>query len=404
MDHFAQETCIDCDHNLIRIGGRLYILHDSVTCIKREVKSDAEIIEVNVDSEAFSRDDSNDLRKRSETQSNQQNSNDSEPNSSQKYFIPDIRPKAARGKNSKDTRRSACDICGKLVHTNSLQRHRRTMHSSLGSSLGQFECDICQMQFTKEHYLRQHVRLKHDSNDANKSSEPWDLDSDSGSDSDDVVEISEPPNTDPIALDGDEATTEVVGKDKRKRRRTNADNTCECELCGKRYHVNSLRRHKIVKHHSPDMIVCTMCCKILATPEELAEHTLVCISRRNNQNSRTIGKFQCELCDAVVSRQYSLRKHMLRKHPSEVKIPKRKPMKLASQPAKHKPNQADANRRDFVCHICGTLLGNAMALQRHEIVMHSEAGTNLCSNCMEKFDSAQELAIHRPKCLLRKNH
>ena len=40
LEHFAQETCGECDQKLIRIGGRLYTLHDTVTCIKRELKTE----------------------------------------------------------------------------------------------------------------------------------------------------------------------------------------------------------------------------------------------------------------------------------------------------------------------------------------------------------------------------
>lgn len=34
LEHFAQEKCIECRQNLIRIGGSLYILHDANTCVK----------------------------------------------------------------------------------------------------------------------------------------------------------------------------------------------------------------------------------------------------------------------------------------------------------------------------------------------------------------------------------
>lgn len=34
MDHFEQETCLACDQNLLRIGGNLYVLHGSITCIE----------------------------------------------------------------------------------------------------------------------------------------------------------------------------------------------------------------------------------------------------------------------------------------------------------------------------------------------------------------------------------
>ncbi|XP_055296965.1 zinc finger protein 845-like [Sitodiplosis mosellana] len=40
LEHFAQETCADCNQNLIRIGADLYTLHDTVTCIKRAVKKE----------------------------------------------------------------------------------------------------------------------------------------------------------------------------------------------------------------------------------------------------------------------------------------------------------------------------------------------------------------------------
>ncbi|XP_055298179.1 zinc finger protein 600-like [Sitodiplosis mosellana] len=35
LEHFAQETCADCDENLIRIGGYLYVRHNEATCIKK---------------------------------------------------------------------------------------------------------------------------------------------------------------------------------------------------------------------------------------------------------------------------------------------------------------------------------------------------------------------------------
>ncbi|XP_055297209.1 zinc finger protein 83-like isoform X2 [Sitodiplosis mosellana] len=44
LEHFAQETCTDCDQSLIRIGSNLYTLHNAVTCIKRESKSNVSIL------------------------------------------------------------------------------------------------------------------------------------------------------------------------------------------------------------------------------------------------------------------------------------------------------------------------------------------------------------------------
>lgn len=35
MEHFHHETCLDCNGNLIRIGSKLFALHDNVTCIRK---------------------------------------------------------------------------------------------------------------------------------------------------------------------------------------------------------------------------------------------------------------------------------------------------------------------------------------------------------------------------------
>ncbi|XP_031628865.1 zinc finger protein 816-like [Contarinia nasturtii] len=40
LEHFAQETCMECNQKLLRIGGNLYTLHNAVTCIKRELKTE----------------------------------------------------------------------------------------------------------------------------------------------------------------------------------------------------------------------------------------------------------------------------------------------------------------------------------------------------------------------------
>ena len=45
LEHFAKETCAECNENLIRIGGHLYVRHDDATCIKQ-----VEILEEHVES------------------------------------------------------------------------------------------------------------------------------------------------------------------------------------------------------------------------------------------------------------------------------------------------------------------------------------------------------------------
>lgn len=402
MGHFDHETCVNCDEDLIRIGGKLYILHDDVTCIKRVCNSETGKVDVVVKTETCSQAD----QKLNQSSTNQPNTVERSTIVSSSNLSGSIQSKDIQTKPA-NTNRSACDICGKLVHTNSLQRHRRKMHNL--SNLSDFECKICRMLFTKDCYLRQHIRRMHNSNEAEEFVESFDSEED--------VKILEPIASDPLAIapqlpkkpikrkrvTDNVSTKNTVQHDRdvayKNRRRPDASKSCECDICGEVFHVNSLQRHKIARHSAPGTIVCTMCCKIFATAEALAEHTLLCISRRNKQASRTIGKFQCKICNVIVSRKYSLHKHMQLKHASSADT--------SSEEWKQCENNLNQTRhsdreRDYVCDVCGQVLGNELALQRHQIVMHSEPGTIICSNCLETFDSAGELTTHRQECLMRR--
>lgn len=43
LEHFSQEMCTDCNQNLIRIGSKLYAIHDAVTCVRRDTICDKAI-------------------------------------------------------------------------------------------------------------------------------------------------------------------------------------------------------------------------------------------------------------------------------------------------------------------------------------------------------------------------
>ena len=43
LEHFAQETCTECNENLIRIGAYMYVRHTEATCIKRTVISEENV-------------------------------------------------------------------------------------------------------------------------------------------------------------------------------------------------------------------------------------------------------------------------------------------------------------------------------------------------------------------------
>lgn len=50
LGHFDQETCSDCNQNLIRIGNNLYTLHNTTTCTGRQIQSAGQIESCFVDS------------------------------------------------------------------------------------------------------------------------------------------------------------------------------------------------------------------------------------------------------------------------------------------------------------------------------------------------------------------
>lgn len=43
LNHFKREICEFCDQNLIRIAGALYVLHSSITCIRKHIKEESEV-------------------------------------------------------------------------------------------------------------------------------------------------------------------------------------------------------------------------------------------------------------------------------------------------------------------------------------------------------------------------
>ncbi|XP_031628843.1 zinc finger protein 91-like [Contarinia nasturtii] len=185
LQHFAQETCRDCDQNLIRIGSNLYTLHNAVTCIKVDFKSEEPVeecqqltkqfdeidsipndttlnplfikeIETKPDINALNEQlilmDANNLAESCGTDLKQHENIEPMPYSNHSLG-------ASESKSNQNIESNDCDICGKVFKNQSfLKRHKSITHSAPGH----FQCEPCQIVFTRKDSLRKHNRIKHD--------------------------------------------------------------------------------------------------------------------------------------------------------------------------------------------------------------------------------------------------
>ncbi|XP_031637715.1 zinc finger protein 26-like isoform X2 [Contarinia nasturtii] len=176
LQHFAQETCIECDRNLIRIGSNLYTLHNAVTCIKVNIKTEDpiyqedqhETIDEKIDENDFTAVTSLDSMFAVETKPdlialNEQLMLADENNLVENSKLDSIdTSKAASKSKSNNEKEFKCNICGKVLASNkSLKNHKSITHGAPGH----FPCHLCpNVTLTRKDSLRKHMQLKHDPN------------------------------------------------------------------------------------------------------------------------------------------------------------------------------------------------------------------------------------------------
>lgn len=186
LEHFAQETCFDCDQNLIRIGSNLYTLHNSVTCIKRELKVETSagyefnaearklndngdntpnnttskrILETQVDIKIEPNGVTDQLSGIEENSSQLILSQSSAQQNLSRRNCSRFEPKAPNKEGSK-TDRAPCDICGESFHVNSLGRHKRLIHG--GIECERIKCEVCKKVLRKQSIVA-HMKMQHNS-------------------------------------------------------------------------------------------------------------------------------------------------------------------------------------------------------------------------------------------------
>ncbi|XP_031639859.1 PR domain zinc finger protein 5-like [Contarinia nasturtii] len=193
LQHFAHETCIECDQNLIRIGSDLYTRHNAVTCIKanfakseepsekeyqhansptsQEICNDGDFIgqaqalnPIFIEEMELKPDDLNEqlmLRDNCDSE-HEPHENHIEPTPNLDQFSDSMGVSESTSNQSSETDdRTKCNICNKILSTtNALKTHKLITHSAPGH----FPCQLCNMILTRKDSLRKHMQMKHDPN------------------------------------------------------------------------------------------------------------------------------------------------------------------------------------------------------------------------------------------------
>ncbi|XP_031628851.1 zinc finger protein 880-like [Contarinia nasturtii] len=364
LEHFAQETCAECDQNLIRIGSNLYTLHSAVTCIKTELKieprtatplpsvnysgykteTEDDVTTAASDNEDWSTTFSmikesictDELQVKVEPnneyeQQNVTNDCDWEIEIKPRHLIEvvgeyehgfestqsdsEIKPQNEEQsinsiEENKRNRKSSCEICGKILLTTSLVLHKKTQHAPPGSYI----CRICYKELPNEQELSKHH-------------------------------------------------ADCLSKTRKKVR---------CNDCGKMFNKSTIARHKRAFHSPEGTPVCKRCGKIFSNEGELSLHRSVCLLKRKPIEK---GHFECDICKKVLSSKKCVKQHINFMHNPEYQ-----------------------KKTQIPCNICGKIMGSD-AIYRHRAVFHSDASTYVCKLCGKKSPNEAALLSHKTECL-----
>lgn len=343
LEHFAQETCADCNQNLIRIGGNLYILHTGATCIREcdydnenyyddvssklatvlvdEQHSDAENeltsqrdagewikSEPNFDgnplqtearddevnggnnstAESTMDEDSQPHQEEANTSTAESMNDENVPQESQSYAMnikmeSPASPNQAKSEKRGDNKRE-CEFCGEFFHKYALYRHRRDVHNPTVCV-----CQICSTQFKSEEYLQRHMRYKHGA----------------------TAKI--------FRCDTCQATfrkEDLFALHQCNVTIAPTENTkmIQCETCGKEFsRKQTLLKHTVLVHSkNSETIFCKGCARVFPNIEERDVHQLECTTKKYQQLSSN--PCTCEICGKVLSRRGALQRHKALKH------------------------------------------------------------------------------------------
>ncbi|XP_031628848.1 zinc finger protein 555-like [Contarinia nasturtii] len=449
LQHFAQETCIECDQHLIRIGSNLYTLHNAVTCIKVNIKTEEPIFQEDQHETIDEKRDENgfttlDSIVAVETKPdlialNEQHllvdENNLVENCEYELDSIDVSEAASEATSNNDNNSFECNICGKILSSSkSLKNHESLTHGAPGL----FPCHLCpNVTLTRKDSLRKHMQMKHDPNrvkfkcyycpsvflkeislEAHLSKckrRPENLeyeDFDTTVETIDTVQIKEEHIDDDSENTICKETVEIgAAQQNENNDQKNASNSNhnKCDICLKTFFKHGVRRHKVLVHgETSGTHECSKCKIKLFSAKGLARHELKCTKVID-------GILECQFCKMIFETKTSLTRHITCIHSKVEKFrctfcgcvfterstyEKHKCRRDGTNPTKSAMNRQNTIGK-FVCDNCGKTIGSKIALRKHKIRFHSAEGTHVCA-CTKMFGTAEALAEHKAICEFRK--
>ncbi|XP_055326187.1 zinc finger protein 62 homolog isoform X2 [Sitodiplosis mosellana] len=393
LEHFAQETCADCDQSLLRIGSNLYTQHNAVTCIKRESKSNQLNIKLepeteqneqlmSVDPMNFAEVSYNEYYQGSNNQNSNENTSATDVTPSNTVSVGEIEIKmepeaqvqqfiSVYIKNT--TERNDVDFGSSQVFQS--QSSSTPLEKSDVDSKGNYkhECNICGKVFQLKDSLRRHHRMKHDDPNCLKFK----------CDHCPTVLLSKK------SLDNHLPRCARMKEErlsKPPKKKTETHDRAPCDICGELFYTFWLNRHKKLKH----------------TPKE------------KESEASYFDNYQCDICQRVIPTKKALRTHMRMKHyPSILKcddcgrrfvLKKSLDSHLNRCNRKQKSlgevlgNKSISSKKRHICDICGEVFSSRTAAGKHTFNVHKTEEGHQCTYCKRVFITPQGLINHGLNC------
>lgn len=360
LEHFAQEICLDCDQTLIRIGDKLYIVHEGVTCVRRELKLE-ENDRMDFGNQAIS----------------------STMEYHQQFDDIKIEPILIANElsNTIENQVQSSDMELNEIESTQTNTNAATEQNNMDFNFEQ-----------QPNVLDEEIQIKIEPTtlqDRQEDSLMYEIDS--------VESESE---------DESESKTETESKAIKSNCQPavrSKNRSLVCELCGKTLSgTGPLRRHKIVVHGARGEHFCRICSRLFEAREQLDVHRLECVAKKRMQQRKLekiyVGTFECEICKTIFKHRSLYRKHMRTQHFMEFKCDSCD-LKFSIE-SDYKNHARQCKRPDFACDVCGKVFCSRNAFQQHKLIQHS--GKIYCKMCHKKFATLEEMTKHRSECVAKK--
>ncbi|XP_039762737.1 zinc finger protein 91-like isoform X2 [Pararge aegeria] len=247
----------------------------------------------------------------------------------------------------------SCGYCYKIIHgRENFVRHITSYHNQLvpetfESSIYDFSCELCDMNYKKEYLLRQHVKTAHTFQEFYA-----------------------------YCKESLIKSVEKLEKNKRMRER---GHLFRCEFCIKTLaNVYELKDHMRAAHYKEYCLsTCNVCFQKFFSKETIRRHRKTCIPP-TNVNS-------CAYCDKLFTDISSLDFHLRIFHPQAQLVD-----------SKIKSHSEDSSKRSsYKCVHCGRIYHNTRSLKHHMKLKHTVDDPVKCQSCDKICNNKYSLAYHK---------